>query len=192
MSDSEGMADGVVAELLKNPIKYDELEKMKRDNLLRIAKYLQLEIPSACKKSDLIRLIAPHVVGKSDESESENDSDKESGFKLKTELMKLNLEQEKLIFRENEAQREAQRLENEAQCEAQRIENEAQRQHELRKLELQGKPVESRSIDITKYIRLVPKYNEEEVAKYFTMFEKVANSLKWENKYGQYYCKVHL
>ena len=33
MSDSEGMAssaDGVVAKLLKNPIEYDELEKLKK------------------------------------------------------------------------------------------------------------------------------------------------------------------
>ena len=85
--------------------------------------------------------------------------------------MKLQLEQEKLRFRENEAQREA-------QC----IENEAQRQHELRKLELQGKPVENQSIDITKHIRLVPKFNEEEVGKYFIMFEKVVISLKWEKQ----------
>ena len=102
MSDSDGMAsstDGVVAELLKNPVEYDELEKMKSDNLLLIARYLQLEIPSACKKSDLIKLIAPHVVGKGDESENENDSDKEGDFKLKIELMKLKLELEKLRFR---------------------------------------------------------------------------------------------
>ena len=35
------------------------------------------------------------------------------------------------------------------------------------------------NFDATKNIRLVPKFEEKEVDKYFLHFEKIANSLKW-------------
>ncbi len=35
------------------------------------------------------------------------------------------------------------------------------------------------SIDVSKFIRLVPKFPEKEVDKFFVHFEKIANSLKW-------------
>jgi hypothetical protein len=44
--------------------------------------------------------------------------------------------------------------------------------------------------DVTKNIRLVPKFQKKDVDKYFAHFEKIAENLKWPR--GLYYCKVHL
>ena len=35
------------------------------------------------------------------------------------------------------------------------------------------------NFDLIKYIKLVPKFNEDDVGKFFVSFEKVANQLKW-------------
>lgn len=39
------------------------------------------------------------------------------------------------------------------------------------------------SFDVTKYIKLVPPFQEPDVDKYFLHFEKVAESLKWPKEY---------
>ena len=65
-------------------------------------------------------------------------------------------------------------------------EREGQRQFELEKLRLLEKkevsPVRS-EFDAAKNIRLVPKFQEKAVDKYFPQFEKVAANLKWPKQY---------
>ena len=61
----------------------------------------------------------------------------------------------------------------------------------MKELELQGKskaktlPLDtSKSFDITKHIRLIPPFQEvQEVDKYFSHFEKVAENLKWPKEH---------
>lgn len=48
----------------------------------------------------------------------------------------------------------------------------------MRELEL-GAAGRSTEFDVTKYIRLVPPFNEGDVDKYFVLFERVATTLKW-------------
>jgi hypothetical protein len=77
------------------------------------------------------------------------------------------------------------KVENE-RAERQRIERERDKQFELEKLRLLDKkevlPVRS-EFDAAKSIRLVPKFQEKAVDKYFPQFEKVAENLKWPKKY---------
>ena len=61
---------------------------------------------------------------------------------------------------------------------------------ELKKLELAGGTDEghsstrhSSSFDITKHIRLVPPFQEQDVDKYFLHFEKIAENLKWPKEH---------
>ena len=59
---------------------------------------------------------------------------------------------------------------------------EFQNNFELRKLETESKASHSDSeskYDVTKFIRLVPPFQEKDVDQYFLHFEKIANSLKW-------------
>ena len=39
------------------------------------------------------------------------------------------------------------------------------------------------NFDVSKYIKLVPKFNESDVDSYFVTFEKVANNVKWPKGY---------
>ena len=99
------------------------------------------------------------------------------------ELEREKLEHEKLRLEIEEKERERQ----------ERIEIEKEKlQFELKmkELELQGKskskplPLGSgKSFDVTKYIRLVPPFQEKEVGKYFLHFEKVAENLKWPREH---------
>ena len=61
---------------------------------------------------------------------------------------------------------------------------------ELKKFELAGGTDEghsstrhSSSFDITKHIRLVPPFQEQDVDKYFLHFEKIAENLKWPKEH---------
>ena len=59
---------------------------------------------------------------------------------------------------------------------------EQERAHELALAQIKKEQLSAEnpnSFDIIKYIKLVPKFSEEEVGKFFVSFEKVANQLKW-------------
>uniref|UniRef100_A0A8C5E215 SCAN box domain-containing protein n=1 Tax=Gouania willdenowi TaxID=441366 RepID=A0A8C5E215_GOUWI len=61
-----------------------------------------------------------------------------------------------------------------------KVEQEAQiRLRELELAVLQQQPQRERAFDVSKNIRLVPQFNEKDVDKYFTLFERVAMSLRW-------------
>ena len=128
------------------------------------------------------------------------DDGADSAVKLKrlelqqeTEMVKFKLEQERLKIEEEERkaklqleqerwkieQKERQdRLAMEERIKTKEIE--AKFKIEKDKLEKQGSSNSSTQsgFDATKNIRLVPKFEEKEVDKYFLHFEKIANSLK--------------
>ena len=89
---------------------------------------------------------------------------------------KLLLEQERLKMEQKERE---DRLAMEERIKTKEIE--AKVQMEKDKLEKQGSSGASShsGFDATKNIRLVPKFEEKEVDKYFLHFEKIAESLKW-------------
>ena len=49
----------------------------------------------------------------------------------------------------------------------------------LKKIELASRESSKNNFDVTKHIRLLPPFNENEVDKYFDHFEKVSDQLKW-------------
>ena len=63
---------------------------------------------------------------------------------------------------------------------------ELQNNFELKKLETESKASHAYSeskFDVTKFIRLVPPFQEKDVDQYFLHFEKIAKSLKWPKEY---------
>ncbi|XP_069192254.1 uncharacterized protein [Procambarus clarkii] len=116
--------------------------------------------------------------------------DKEMEMKEK-ELAMRRLELEREERREErerereEREREREEREREEKREREqreREENERQRQHELEVLQLGGgrRPTTDTSgFDPVRNIKMVPKFNEREVSKFFAAFEKVAASLEW-------------
>ena len=83
-------------------------------------------------------------------------------------LKELELELGRLALRETELRLEQIRVEKDAEIRLREMEL-AARSHAPRELEF----------DVSKNIRLVPQFNEKDVDKYFTLFERVANTLNW-------------
>ncbi|XP_072046476.1 uncharacterized protein [Amphiura filiformis] len=102
--------------------------------------------------------------------------EQESMAKLKMEEAKLKMEEEKLKMEEG-------KLKMEEEFRVKELEMKMSLEHEKLKQELafQEKKLgeKKKKFDVTKYIKLVPKFNECEVDKYFLHFEKIANSLSW-------------
>lgn len=100
-----------------------------------------------------------------------------------SELSKAQIELAKLMV-----EVEVEKLKVEAKTERLKIEVETQIKlvrinQETRVREIQEKRMrreeERNNFDLTKQIRLVPKFNEEDVDNYFQHFEKIASSLEW-------------
>ena len=102
-------------------------------------------------------------------------------------MAKLQLEKEKLELEKAIKQQE---IDTRLQMEKEKFEMqervrikeiESKTKFEQEKLEKQGSSGASThsSFDATKNIRLVLKFEEKEVNRYFLHFEKIANSLKW-------------
>ncbi len=108
--------------------------------------------------------------------------------------------------RERERQWQEEQEEIAWQREREKHEWEAQREHEEREFrlkeqetELQKLQLQSQSksagdsspyFDITKHIRIVPPFQEQEVDKYFLHFGKVAKNCNWPKIVGRCHCKV--
>ncbi|KAM7406893.1 hypothetical protein PAMA_002878 [Pampus argenteus] len=72
------------------------------------------------------------------------------------------------------------------ELEVRKMEEETKRQIRLKELELQQNPLfqppppsSPSDFDVNKCIRFVPSFNDKDVDKYFTLFERVAESLHW-------------
>lgn len=95
-------------------------------------------------------------------------------------LKEMELESQKMALKKDELMHvlEMKRLEEEIK----RAEEETKRAEiRLREKELDASRVSSREreFDMSKNICLVPPFSEKDVDKYFTVFERVALSLKW-------------
>ena len=184
---------------MANPVS-GEFEKLKKDDLLVLGKHLELDVRTVMKVEEIRNAVNEHLVkeGVFKEPVSQNPASSNDGpdFSLK---YKYELELKKLEY-EREREREEKEREREERA---REEKERQRQREfelrrleldhaleLKKLELAGGTDEghsstrhSSSFDITKHIRLVPPFQEQDVDQYFLHFEKVAENLKWPKEH---------
>ena len=81
---------------------------------------------------------------------------------------------------------ERDRQEREREYERQKETEERKRQHELELARLgisSTSSEQSTHFNVCKFIKLVPRFNEKEVSKFFESFEKVASQLKWPKDY---------
>jgi len=104
-----------------------------------------------------------------------------------TELKKLQHEKEMREYEKEMREYEKEKRESE------REERERERQHELNLIDGRNRNTGNSGVfDITKFIRLVPKFNEDDVAKFFISFEKVATQLEWPKEHWAIMLQVSL
>ncbi|KAJ8027955.1 hypothetical protein HOLleu_30059 [Holothuria leucospilota] len=143
----------------KGGLTIGDIVVLKVAELKELAAYLELDITPGMKKADMIKIVGEClqvVVKQRDSSE--------------VELAKMEMERRLEI--EKEVQMEKLRLEH---------------TREMKRMELQGNAhsggTSSSNFDVAKNIRLVPKFNSKDVDAWFVSFEKVANSMKWPERY---------
>ena len=97
------------------------------------------------------------------------------------------VEREKESVREKREREEREReREREKEIELKKFELQNKQELELKKLETESKVSHTDceyKFDVTKFIRLVPPFQEKDVDQYFLHFEKIANSLKWPKEF---------
>ena len=176
---------------------------LRKDELILLAKHLELESKQAMRKDEIRQIIVNHLV----DTEVFEGTMLETSSKTMLEIKKLEMQekrekeeremQERLKREEMEMKREEmerqERLKREEMERQERLEKEKlafQYEMEMKKLELQMKlglssdsEKHSEKFDVTKNIRLVPPFQEKDADKYFLHFEKVASSLKWPKEY---------
>ena len=200
-----------------------DLPNLRKDELLLISDYFELNFTKASKKADILAAVLDSLGVSQREEAEEADPGKpptpvaeglgESMQEVDEELEKLKLQLElgkleaasrekELAFtsareerngqeREREYERQKEKEERDRQerleeKERDRLERERDRQHELELARLGISSTCSEQgthFNVCKFIKLVPRFNEKEVSKFFESFEKVASQLKWPKDY---------
>lgn len=152
----------------------EEFHLCTKEHLISLASFLEIPVTKQMKKQSLKAEISSVLSKKgllrSEETVKGTDSDVGQAVRLK----ELEIEMRRLDLKEKE-------LSNE--MEVRKMEEETKRQVRLKELELQqstASPFHSSSsgFDVGKCIRFVPSFNDKDVDKYFTLFERVAKTLK--------------
>ncbi|KAK3092929.1 hypothetical protein FSP39_008989 [Pinctada imbricata] len=177
-----------VTEFLKSPT-VDEFESLKKDDLIGLGLHLKLDVKSSMRKQEIRNIVAKKLLAEEIflsydfPVEPVSSETKMSKYEFELEKMKIQLQ-----FEKEEKERQFEKEEKERQFEREKQErmHEKELQFELEKLKLEKSakenPVPSlvkSEFDAAKNIRLVPKFQEKSVDKYFPHFEKIAANLKW-------------
>ena len=191
-----------VTEFLETPT-VEEFELLKKDDLISLGLHFKLAVKSSMRKQEIKEIVAKRLVQEEFFSsydfleENVSSETKMSQYEFELEKMRLKLEyddREKERQEQKEERMQREQIEKEERMQREQIEKE-ERMHrekldfELQKLKLekgQENPVPSHvksEFDAAKNIRLVPKFQEKSVDKYFPQFEKIAANLKWPREF---------
>ena len=173
----------------------ENLKTLKKEDLLALASHFQLTTNSVMKKSEIRELVVQKLIEVSliEEQNIETIKENEGDFHLQLEMKKLDMQMQR-EDREFKMQMQREKEDREFKMQMQKD----QREFEFKKLEMekeieleklkvqQGRTSQQHSFadhrnqfDASKNIRLVPRFMEKSVDKYFPQFEKVAENLKW-------------
>lgn len=178
----------------------EALDSCRKADLLEISRHFDIEVSAGSRKDEIKKAVEARLVEKkllaaaseiNTESKpevelSDSEVDEEGSqklklkFKLKLEQLKMDQEKMRLEFQEREREREERERERE---------REAVKAIRLKELELEEARIKanqmttSKDFDLARNSRLVPPFNEKEVTEYFTLFERVADTLKWPEEF---------
>ena len=190
------------AEAFLEDVTWERFDVLKKPELMTLAKESNLDVKHAMRKQEIKNMLIDRLVDDDllDSFNLDNkvliDDASDSAVKLKQleiqkemEMAKLQFEREERLAFEKEKfeleKKELKQKELDAKFQMEKDirlkEIEAKVQMEKDKLEKQGSSGASShsGFDATKNIRLVPKFEEKDVDKYFLHFEKIAESLNW-------------
>ena len=154
-----------------------------------VAEGLEVSMQEVC--GELEKLKFQFELGKLEAASREKElafaSARDERQREKEERDRLERERDREERIEKEERDRQERMEKkEREYERQKETEERKRQHELELARLgisSTSSEQSTHFDVCKFIKLVPRFNEKEVSKFFESFEKVASQLKWPKDY---------
>ena len=157
----------------RSDLSLDDVDLLNREQLYSVAQSLELRVFSGAKKGFLSRLVIQGLK----ENGLLEDSDGTSGISESSEVEVLTM-QLKIEEVERESEKERRELR----------EREMEHEREIKRMELESQarasPTISRSnFDFAKNIRMVPRFEERDVAQYFSSFESLASNLEWSKEH---------
>ena len=163
----------VVTDFIQSPT-LDKLLKLKKEDLLAVGNELNMDFKRSMRKAQIVRSIAKDLIECEDYPEDFNESVWE---KLPADPREI--ESDKVKLARIEAEKAMFVAESKERAEVEKAKIEA----ETRRMELQFRRDSDENrrneFDVTRYVKLVPQFNESDVDKYFQHFEKIAKNLHW-------------
>ncbi|KAJ8048318.1 hypothetical protein HOLleu_00581 [Holothuria leucospilota] len=152
----------------------EELDSLKKSDIVKVAKHYGIEFQPLMRKDEIKRYVLEYLV---DESILPITVPTDNTFELK----RLEIEMSKEVrLKEMEREREKEEREIQMQREA--------REHEFRLKQLELGVIKASDpkigldtgvFDVSKHVKFVPKFQEDNVEKFFNHFEKLGEQLKW-------------
>ena len=178
--------------LEKENLSVEDLSKLKKAHLRAIVEHASVTVPTSATKAGLIQAISVHL----DLGERQAEPAQTVQSSLELEKLRLELEFQRERERE-EREREREREEREREDREKEREfklkmAEIEKEVELKKLEISATSSQNSvppstsarlGFDLAKNIRLVPKFDEQDVETFFSTFEKYAHRLEWPTEY---------
>lgn len=161
----------------RNDLKTDDVDVLTREQLYAIAHVLGLKVFSGAKKGFLIRLCVKGLKenGLLDEGESDSEAVESTG--IEALALQLKIKETEKEMREKEIELRKREMEHEA--EMKRIEWENRLSPPTPNNGESSQP----DFDFSKNIRLVSRFDEKDVAQYFSSFESLSLKLKWPKEH---------
>ncbi|KAJ8049611.1 hypothetical protein HOLleu_02424 [Holothuria leucospilota] len=170
----------------------EELDSLKKSEIVKVAKHYGIEFQPLMRKDEIKKHVLEYLV---DESILPS-TVLETAITVPTdntfELKRLEIEMSKEV-RLKEMEREREKEEREMQMQKEREEREERERREAREHEFRLKQLElgvikasdpkigldTGGFDVSKHVKFVPKFQEDNVEKFFNHFEKLGEQLKW-------------
>ncbi|KAJ8025597.1 hypothetical protein HOLleu_33193 [Holothuria leucospilota] len=174
----------------------EELESLKKSEIVKVAKHYGIKFQPLMRKDEIKRYVLEYLV---DESilpstvlETAITVPTDNTFELKRLEMEMNKE---IRLKEMERERQKEKEEREMQMQREKEEREERerreekaREHEFRLKQLELGVIKGADLkigldtggfDVSKHVKFVPKFQEDNVEKFFNHFEKLGEQLKW-------------
>ncbi|KAJ8022704.1 hypothetical protein HOLleu_37678 [Holothuria leucospilota] len=168
----------------------EELDSLKKSDIVKVAKHYGIEFQPLMRKDEIKRYVLEYLV---DESilpstvlETAITVPTDNTFELKRLEMEMNKEV-RLKEIEREREREERQMQKEKEEREMQMQREA-REHEFRLKQLKLGVIKGSGpkigldtgvFDVSKHVKSVPKFQEDNVEKFFNHFEKLGEQLKW-------------
>ncbi|KAJ8049035.1 hypothetical protein HOLleu_01585 [Holothuria leucospilota] len=151
----------------------EELDSLKKSDIVKVAKHYGIEFQPLMRKDEIKRYVLEYLVDESILPSTVLGTaitvPTDNTFELKRLEMEMNKE-----IRLKEMEREREREERERERKEREMQMQKEKEERDPKIGL-----DTGGFDVSKHVKFVPKFQEDNVEKFFNHFEKLGEQLKW-------------